>query len=115
MVKTVLLHTLVGSCYLESRNIQLSNRSAQRLNSFKVYLIGKPFVIQTDHRSLKWLNRLKENNSRLTRWSLALQPFTFVVEHRSGTANGNADALSRCATDIESMSVSGEEGRSVSD
>ena len=27
-VKTVLLPTLVGSCYLESRNIQLSNRSA---------------------------------------------------------------------------------------
>ena len=68
------------------------------VEAFKVYLIGKPFVIQTDHRSLKWLNRLKENNSRLTRWSLALQPFTFVVEHRSGTANGNADALFRCAT-----------------
>ena len=85
------------------------------VEAFKVNLIGKPFVVQTDHRSLKWLNRLKENNSRLTRWSLALQPFTFVVEHRSGTANGNADALSRCETDIESMSVAGEEGRSVSD
>lgn len=84
------------------------------VEAFKVYLIGRPFVIQTDHRSLKWLNRLKESNNRLTRWSLALQPYTFVVKHRSGTSNGNADALSRCgATDMMDMSVAGEGGRSV--
>ena len=53
------------------------------VEAFKVYLIGRHFIVQTDHRSLKWLNRLKENNSRLTRWSLALQPFSFTVEHRA--------------------------------
>ena len=84
------------------------------VEAFKVYLIGRPFIVQTDHRSLKWLNRLKDNNSRLTRWSLALQPYTFEVEHRAGTANSNADALSRCgATDTMDMSVAGEGGRSV--
>ena len=62
---------------------------------FRVYLLGKPFVIQTDHRSLEWLDRLKDNNSRLTRWSLSLQPFQFRVEYRSGKSNCNADALSR--------------------
>lgn len=72
-------------------------------------------MIQTDHRLLKWLNRLKENNSRLTRWDLALQPYTFVMEHRAGTANGNADALSRCATDTMDMSVAGEGEKSVKD
>ena len=82
------------------------------VEAFKVYLVGRPFTIQTDHRSLKWLNRLKEKNSRLTRWSLALQAYTFEVEHRAGTANSNADALSRCATDKDT-SVAGEEGRSV--
>ena len=69
------------------------------VEAFKVYLIGRHFVIQTDHRSLQWLDRLKENNSRLTRWSLALQPYSFTVVHRAGSANGNADALSRAATD----------------
>ena len=69
------------------------------VEAFKVYLIGRPFTIETDHRSLVWLNRLKENNSRLTRWSLALQPYTFEVVHRTGVKNGNADALSRAATD----------------
>ena len=66
--------------------------------AFRVYLLGRPFEIQTDHRSLVWLDRLKDSNSRLTRWSLALQPFQFTVTHRSGKANGNADALSRAAT-----------------
>ena len=67
-------------------------------NAFRVYLLGRPFTIVTDHRSLEWLERLKENNARLTRWSLALQPYNFVVQHRPGKDNGNADALSRIAT-----------------
>ena len=64
-----------------------------------MYLVGRHFIIQTDHLSLKWLNSLKENNSRLTRWSLALQPYSFEVVHRPGSANRNADALSRGPTD----------------
>ena len=65
------------------------------VQAFRVYLLGKAFVVQTDHRSLEWLHRLKENNARLTRWSLALQPYNFSVEHRPGRDNGNADGLSR--------------------
>ena len=65
------------------------------IQAFKVYLLGRQFEIQTDHRALVWLDRLKEHNARLTRWSLALQPYQFVVIHRPGQANGNADALSR--------------------
>ena len=83
---------------------------------FKVYLLGKPFTIHTDHRSLTWLNRLKDKNGRLTRWSLALQPYVFDVIHKAGAMNGNADALSRIPTDIVSdKSVAGEEERSVKD
>ena len=67
-------------------------------HAFRVYLLGREFVIETDHRSLEWLDRLKENNARLTRWSLALQPFSFSVVYRPGLKNGNADALSRAAT-----------------
>ena len=65
------------------------------VQAFLVYLLGKTFIIQTDHRSLEWLHRLKKNNSRLTRWSLALQLYCFTVEHRKGKDNGNADGLSR--------------------
>ncbi len=65
------------------------------VQAFRLYVLGNPFVVQANHRSLEWLDRLKDDNSRLSRWSLALQPFQFRVEHRAGTANTNADALSR--------------------
>lgn len=81
---------------------------------FKIYLLGKPFTIHTDHRSLKWLNSFKDKNGRLTRWSLSLQPYVFDVMHKAGIKNGNADALSRISTDnVNDMSVAGEGGRSV--
>ena len=67
------------------------------IQAFRVYLLGRRFLVQTDHRSLEWLHRLKENNARLTRWSLSLQPYMFTVEHRAGKDNTNADGLSRGA------------------
>ena len=65
------------------------------IEAFKVYLLGKPFKIQTDHHSLVWLDQMKEKNARLTRWSLSLQPYDFTVVHRRGVDNNNADVLSR--------------------
>ena len=67
------------------------------VTAFRVYLLGRSFVIQTDHRSLEWLDRLKDNNPRLCRWSLALQPYQYTVVYRAGDHNKNADALSRAA------------------
>ena len=55
------------------------------IEAFKVYLLGKPFQIQTDHRALVWLDQVKEKNARLTRWSLSLQPYDllwYIVEGR---------------------------------
>ena len=40
----------------------------------------------------------KDSNPRLSRWSLFLQLFQYDVMHRSCRANGNADTLSRIAT-----------------
>ena len=57
--------------------------------------MGKPFLLQTDNRALVWLQSMKDKNARLTRWSLALQPYTFEIQHRKGKHNANADALSR--------------------
>uniref|UniRef100_A0A1X7SU85 Reverse transcriptase RNase H-like domain-containing protein n=1 Tax=Amphimedon queenslandica TaxID=400682 RepID=A0A1X7SU85_AMPQE len=65
------------------------------VQAFRVYLLGKPFTIQTDHRALEWLDRVKENNARLTRWSLLMQPYQYQTQYRPGKINGNADALSR--------------------
>ena len=51
--------------------------------------------METDHQALVWMDRLKDTNARLTRWSLLLQSYDFLVEHRKGLKNGNADGLSR--------------------
>ena len=66
-------------------------------SSFRIilYRLGRPFTIPTNHRVLEWLDKLKENNSRLTRWSLSLQPFNYRVENKCDKLNGNADSLSR--------------------
>ena len=66
------------------------------IGQFEVYLIDAPFTVVTDHAPLQWLPTKRLGNSRLQRWALALSEFTFTVEHRSGTKNNNADALSRC-------------------
>ena len=65
------------------------------LKVYNVYLYGQDFVVQTDHQPLSWLQRMKNNNPRLTRWALAVQPYKMTVSHRRGSHNGNADGLSR--------------------
>ena len=59
------------------------------------YLYGRLFTIQTDHKPLTWLEQMKGSNRRLVGWSLLLQPYKIKVEHKPGTNNNNADALSR--------------------
>ena len=80
---------------------------------FQICLIGKPFVIQTDHRALQWLQQFRERNTRLTRWGLQLQLYTFRVQHRRGQDNANADSLSRLDSTPHFMPE--REGGSVKD
>ena len=53
-----------------------------------------PFIIQTDYQTLQWLSNVKDENSCLVWWSLALQPYQFEIQHRKGRVNANADSLS---------------------
>ena len=65
----------------------------EAIKHFKVYLTGAEFTVMTDHSSLIYLDILKDENGRLTRWALALQPYMFNVYHRPGKCNANADGL----------------------
>ncbi len=65
------------------------------LDSFKYYLLGRRFTLETDHRALKWLGRMKDTNARITRWFLSMQPFVFDVVYHKGPQNCTADFLSR--------------------
>ena len=76
--------------------------------------MGRSFTIQTDHRSLEWLDRLKDNNARLTCWSLALQPYQYSLVHRPGKKNVNANALSHSMKQKDGH-VTGQGGGSMMD
>uniref|UniRef100_A0A669EG75 Gypsy retrotransposon integrase-like protein 1 n=1 Tax=Oreochromis niloticus TaxID=8128 RepID=A0A669EG75_ORENI len=65
------------------------------LDTLKYYLMGDEFVLETDHRALQWMNRMKDSNARITRWYLSLQPFRFRIQYRPGHKNVVADFLSR--------------------
>ncbi|CEM35733.1 unnamed protein product [Vitrella brassicaformis CCMP3155] len=63
---------------------------------FRPYLYGRHFTIMTDHRSLQSLPKAHEKgNSRVHRWSVLLQHYTYTIVWKPGRENGDADALSR--------------------
>ena len=67
------------------------------LKQFRHYLLGRPFTLLTDHAPLQWLTDQKMEGL-LAHWALATQEYDFTILYRKGSANGNADALSRKPT-----------------
>ena len=65
------------------------------VNHFRPYLYGKKFTLVTDHQPLTWLHRVKDPTSRLVRWRLKLEEYSYDIIYKKGTSNSNADALSR--------------------
>ena len=65
------------------------------ISKLQVYLLGNEFILQTDHKSLTFLNKAKHTNQRLLRWALSLQPFSFKIEALKGNENLGSDYLSR--------------------
>lgn len=60
----------------------------------------------TDHSAWEWLSRMKDSNSRSTRWYLSLQPFHFPARHMAESCNLNADYLPQqeCLNILEPVS-----------
>jgi len=78
------------------------------LKRFRQYLIGREFVIRTDHSALQWLRRTPEPIAQAGRWLAIMEEFNFVVQHRAGSKHQNADALSRYpvhSTEVETTTV----------
>lgn len=62
---------------------------------FHYYLIGREFMIITDHRPLTYLFENKNISARLHRWRYALMSYQFKIIYKPGKGNTVADALSR--------------------
>ena len=62
---------------------------------FRSYLRGSPFTLRTDHSSLRWLQKFKNEDGMLARWYLLLGQFSVTFEYRPGALHNNADGMSR--------------------
>ena len=62
---------------------------------YRHYLVGRKFVLRTDHASLRWLKSFKEPEGQVARWLETLDTYDFELVHRPGKKHINADALSR--------------------
>ena len=66
------------------------------LEHYKHYLLGRNFLVRTDHQPLRYLFSLKEPKDRTARWLETMSSFDFAIEYRPGKKHGNADGMSRC-------------------
>ena len=71
------------------------------IEHFAAHLVGRQFMVVTDHQALQYLQSSRHLNGRLTRWALQLQHHNFVIKHRPGKTHQNADGLSRQAWRVE--------------
>ena len=76
--------------------------AVKAIRHFHPYLLGKPFILRTDHAALCWLINFRSPEGQIARWLQQLQQYDYHVEHRQGAKHSNADALSSrpCAQDM---------------
>jgi len=67
----------------------------------RTYLLGQHFHIITDHKALIFFTSSSYYNSRLMRWSLLLQQYSFSIQYCKGKENLVADFFSRNILNIQ--------------
>lgn len=71
---------------------------------FRVYILGYPVFLYTDHKALIFLFSCKLRNARLSRWTLSLQEYHLQIHHCPGKSNV-IDTLSRHPIDRDNIHV----------
>ncbi|VDC04626.1 unnamed protein product [Peniophora sp. CBMAI 1063] len=73
------------------------------LEEWRPYLEGSPHrvTIYSDHKNLEYFMTARDLTRRQARWSLYLNRFWFLIEHRPGRLNMGADGMSRRADHAE--------------
>ena len=87
-------HPVAYACRkLQPREEKLSTTEKEGLaivwpvKLFRYYLFRRKLRLQTDHNPLVWLNKVRDKNRKLIRWSITSQEYDMVVEHGSVLAS----------------------------
>ncbi|KAL0313077.1 UNVERIFIED_CONTAM: Retrovirus-related Pol polyprotein from transposon.6 [Sesamum radiatum] len=67
----------------------------QAVHKWKHYLIGRHFIIKTDHQSLKYILEQKVDNVLQQKWISKLLGLDYEIQYKKERDNIAADALSR--------------------
>ena len=92
-----------------SRSLRLSQRRREMLAAvvmcthFRSYLRGSQFTLRTDHSSLRWLQKFKNEDGMLARWYLLLGQFSVTFEYRPASA-----LLDELTGDLQPAGVNGD-------
>ena len=65
------------------------------LQYWKYFLQYRPFIVRTDHMSLKYIHTMAAPTGMIQRWLYILSSYDFTIQHRAGSKHANADGLSR--------------------
>jgi hypothetical protein len=75
------------------------------IQHWRHYLLGKEFIVYTDHKSLKHFLQQKVTSPDQQCWLAKLLGYQFEVKYKPRLENKAADALSRCYDDGELSSI----------
>lgn len=70
------------------------------VKKFRIYLLGNNFRIITDCAAFQKTMDKKDLTTRVARWALLLEEYTYEIVHRKGTQMAHVDALSRCPANV---------------
>src|SRR5688572_1295115 len=54
------------------------------VRAFSVYFGAQMATVYTDHSPLQYLQTMRKQNAKLTRWCLELQQYSILIQHRAG-------------------------------
>lgn len=78
-------------------------------------MVCDPFIIKSDHNSLKYFLSQIDLSEKQQRWVSKLQSFDFEIQYIKGKKNTTADALSRNPTLYALSSIIAEWKKMVMD
>ncbi|PON61216.1 LOW QUALITY PROTEIN: hypothetical protein TorRG33x02_282370 [Trema orientale] len=75
------------------------------IRKWRPYLLGKPFTVHTDQKSLKYLLEQRITTPAQTRWLPKILGYDYEIEYKKGSKNQGADSLSR-VIEFQFLSIS---------